>query len=90
MEPEPAKLVRPLAKQVAPIKAVAGIGVAVEDRVAAVGAAAILLGRSPFPPFTGRLVRLGFQVRSGGWHFDDLLFTFERATDRYHARDHVS
>lgn len=85
MDPEPAKLVRPLAKRVAPIKAVAGVGVAVEDRVAAVGAAAILLGRSPFPALTGRLVRLGFQVRPEGWHFDDLLFTFEQASDRYHV-----
>jgi hypothetical protein len=66
MDPEPAKLVRPLAKRVAPIKAVAGVGVAVEDRVVAVGAAAILLGRSPFPALTGRLVRLGFQVRPEG------------------------
>ena len=32
MDPEPAKLVRPLAKRVAPITAVAGVGVAVEDR----------------------------------------------------------
>lgn len=83
MDPEPAKPVRSLAKQVAPIKAVAGIGVAVEDRVAAVGAAAILLGRSPFPPFAGRPLRLGFQVRPDGWHFDDLLFTFERSTGQY-------
>ena len=44
MDPEPAKLIRPLAKRVSPIKAVVGVGVAVEDRVVAVGAAAILLG----------------------------------------------
>jgi len=61
MGPEPARPVRPLAKQIAHIKAVAGIGVAVEDRIAAVGAAAILLGRSPFPTLTGRLVRLAFR-----------------------------
>jgi hypothetical protein len=83
MNSEPGIPARPLAKQVAPIKAVAGVGVAVEDRVAAVGAAAMLLGRSPFAGFPGRLVRIGFQVRTENWHFDDLLFTFERDTGRY-------
>lgn len=83
MNHEPAQPARPLAKQVAPIKAVAGVGVAVEDRVAAVAAAAMLLGRSPFATFAGRLVRIGFQVRTENWHFDDLLFTFERDVGGY-------
>lgn len=83
MNTEPGKPARPLAKQVAPIKATAGVGVAVEDRVAAVGAAAMLLGRSPFHAFTGRLVRIGFQTRLENWHLDDLLFTFEQDTGSY-------
>ena len=76
---------RSLVKNVAPIKATSGAGFAVEDKVAAVCAAAILLGRSPFSEFPGRLVRIGFQVRPDGWHFDDALLTFERETGGYQA-----
>ena len=77
--------VRPLQKKVAPIKATSGAGFGVEDKIAAVCVAAILLGRSPFPEFPGRLVRIGFQVRPDGWHFDDLLLTFERNGGGYRA-----
>ena len=76
---------RPPAKKVAPIKATSGAGFAVEDKVAAVCAAAMLLGRSPFPELAGRLVRIGFQVRPDGWHFDDLLLSFARDTGGYTA-----
>jgi len=80
-----ARKARPLAKKVAPIKSTSGRGFAVEDRVAAVGAAAMLLGRSPFPVFPGRLIRMSFQVRPDGWHFEDILFTFEREVGSYQA-----
>lgn len=84
MKKKPTKA-RPLAKKVVPVKATSGAGFAVEDKVAAVCAAAILLGRSPFPRFPGRLSRIGFQVQPDGWHFDDILLTFQRDTGTYQA-----
>lgn len=84
MPKKPAKLASP-AKRIAPIKATAGTGFPVEDKVAAVCAAAILLGRGPFSEFPGRLGRVGFQVRPDNWHFEDLLLSFERDTGSYQA-----
>ena len=82
MKRKPAKDSSPVRK-VAPVKATAGVGFAVEDKVAAVCAAGILLGRSPFPEFPGKLVRVGFQVRPDHWHLDDLLLTFEPDAGNY-------
>lgn len=84
MKKKPAK-VRSPARKVAPVKATAGPGFAVEDKVAAACAAGMLLGRSPFPEFPGKLVRIGFQVRPDHWHFEDLLLSFERDAGNYHA-----
>ncbi len=87
MPKKPAKPAKPAspAKKVAPIKATAGTGFPIEDKVAAVGAAAILLGSSPFPEFPGKLVRIGFQVRPAHWHFEDVLFSLERDAGNYQA-----
>ena len=84
MKKKPTKT-RPLAKKVAPVKATAGPGFAVEDKVAAACAAGMLLGRSPFPEFPGKLVRIGFQVRPDHWHFEDMLLSFERDAGTYHS-----
>lgn len=80
-----AKKARPLARKAAPIKATSGAGFAVEDKVAAVAAAAMMAERSPFPQCPGRLVRISFQVHPDHWDFDDLLLKLERDNGSYHA-----
>jgi hypothetical protein len=72
-------------KAIAPTKATSGEGFNVEDKVAASCAAALLLGRSPFPSLPGLVTRLDFQVAADHWHFNDLLLTMQDTSGAYRA-----
>ena len=74
-----------MSKAVAPTKSVSGEGFTVEDKVAAMCTAALLLGRSSFARLPGRLTRIDFQVAVDHWDFNDLLLTMEDAAGVYRA-----
>ena len=74
-----------LSKAVAPTKSTSGEGYAVEDKIAALCSAALLLSRSPFANLPGRLTRIDFQVAVDHWEFNDLLLTVEGTTGTYRA-----
>jgi hypothetical protein len=65
------KIAGKLSKTVAPTKSTSGEGFTVEDKVAAMCAATLLLGRSPFAGLPGRLTRIDFQVAVDHWDLGD-------------------
>ncbi len=73
------KKVKRIEKNIAPIKNTVGGGFDFEEKVAAYFLACFLAFRPPLEPESGTLERLDFQVRSHGWHLDDLLLTLRNS-----------
>ncbi len=72
-----------MTKEIATPKQTSGKGFTFEDKVGAYYAVRMILGRAPFEPADGLIVRMDFQVRVDGWLLDDLLMTLQSASARH-------
>jgi|GEM_PF-3141162 len=60
-------------------------GTSYEDKTIAFFLACLLTETSPFGPTYGKIIKISFQVRADGWHFDDCLLKLENNVGQHNV-----